>query len=268
MIIAKGAAIIPRSCLIDVATDGFDLVPACGIGWQHGADGGDHLVDLGKLNQKEALNEKERKRLETYSRRLTSKEQELSDALIATEEERKQYEQRMFDRLLKRDPSAAKQVEAAKEAQIAVESATEAAKRKMVGDVAKADERVSAALSDRLATVRNQERQAKRDAAQASEMRFEAQRLVQAAQQDRADAAALLKANEATLEQAQGWKMLHSVEKKKVAQLEIEVSQLKTQLELIKEATHKVLSRLLPNWGQVGQASPKPRPKETSSAAI
>jgi len=45
--------------------------------------------------------------------------------------------------------------------------------------------------------------------------------------------------------------MLHSVEKKKVAQLEIEVSQLKAQLELIKEATHKVLSPLLPNWGQV-----------------
>ena len=204
-----------------------------------------------KLNQKEALNEKERKRLETYSRRLATKEQELSDALIATEEERKQYEQRMFDRLLKRDPSAAKQVEAAKEAQRAAESAAEAAKCKMAEDVAKADSRASAALSERLTAARNQERQAKRDATQAAEMRLEAQRLVQAAKQDRADAAALLKANEATLERAQGWKMLHSVEKKKVAQLETEVSKLKARLELIKEATHKILSHLLPNWGQL-----------------
>lgn len=53
------------------------------------------------------------------------------------------------------------------------------------------------------------------------------------------------------LEQAQGWKMLHSVEKKKVAQLEAEVTNLKVTLELIREATNKVLGRLLPDWKQV-----------------
>lgn len=204
-----------------------------------------------KLNRKEALNEKQRNSLKTASRRLATKEQELSDALSATEKERKQYEQRMLDRLLKRDPSAAEQVKAAQEAQRGAERAAERAERRMLEDVAKADERASVALSERLATVRHQERQAQIDASKAAEMRLEAQRQVQVAKQDREDATELLKANEATLEQAQGWKMLHSVEKKKVAQLEAEVSKLKAQLELIKEATRTVLSRALPNWTQV-----------------
>jgi myosin heavy subunit len=204
-----------------------------------------------KLNRKEALNEKERKRLETYSRRLETKEQELSDALSATKEAREQYEQRMFDRLLKRDPSAAEQVKAAQDAQRSAERAAEGAERRMREEVAEADERAAMALSERLAAVEHQERRAQIDASKAADLRSEAQRQLQEAKQDREDAVALLKANETTLEQAQGLKMLHSVEKKKVAQLEAEVSNLKVKLELISEATNKILGRLLPDWKQV-----------------
>lgn len=204
-----------------------------------------------KLNQKEALNEKERKRLETYNRRLASKETELTDALSLTEKERKQYEQRMFDRLMKRDPAAAEQVEAAQEAQRAAERATEAAENKMVSEVANARKRALEGLSGELAHSERQERQARRNAARASEMHEEAGRQLQKAKQDREDAAALLKANQATLEQARGWKMLHDAEKKKVARLEAEISKLKAMLELIRTVTNAVLRRSLSDWDQV-----------------
>ena len=50
MVIAEGAAIIPSTCLIDVAADCLYLCPTIGIGGKHGVDVGHHLIDLDELS--------------------------------------------------------------------------------------------------------------------------------------------------------------------------------------------------------------------------